>query len=513
MSGTLWIGFCVFLGVLILELLAPNRLAEGFQALTPTPKAPPANLLSNLVSQRGDVGPGREQNGVVQDGRYFMGYADVQRYGFKKDFCRMVTLSGEEGTFFSCALAGTKGTSPYAYRTKNVSQGFLLSRDDYMRDILADGREAYCRILRYRDGTFQPLCRRALDTGFNDRDEIDPNPPEDIITMLDFYSGCQMWLRFRDDLLDTIGRAKLQFAGKLGIDQRPNPTITRGLTFNGRDQFVRLGDADDLTLGNKIKMRTVRAFSVWVNFDAFTNNAHIFDFGDGAGKNNLFLGILGKGDGADEPLRPASKCAESTVPESPAGAQWCPEMRPQELLAQSAGNVNDYSCTTPEMYARRLPPSKVPGPREPTSGGSRATLQYEVWDQKLRKVQIKINRAIPLQKWTHIVITAATADAMRPDLQVWVNGNLLYVHEQGYLPQAKTTTHNYLGKSNWMNDASEYELRDELFQGSIFDFRMYSAALSEAKIKRILQWGMGRLGLDNSYAVATSGGGASGSLA
>jgi hypothetical protein len=136
-----------------------------------------------------------------------------------------------------------------------------------------------------------------------------------------------------------------------------------------------------------------------------------------------------------------------------------------------------------------------------------------VWDNKLRKVQIKLNRAIPLQKWTHIVVTAASADAMRPDLQVWVNGNLLYVHESGVLPQAKTTSHNYLGKSNWINDSSEYELRDELFEGSLFDFRMYSSQLSEAKIKRILQWGMGRLGLDNSYAADTTGGGRTGALA
>jgi hypothetical protein len=86
-------------------------------------------------------------------------------------------------------------------------------------------------------------------------------------------------------------------------------------------------------------------------------------------------------------------------------------------------------------------------------------------------------------------------DAMRPDLNVYINGNLLFTQAQGYLPQAKVTSNNYLGKSNWANNFSEYELRDELFNGSMFDFRMYSAALPEAKIKRILQWGMGKLGL------------------
>jgi hypothetical protein len=132
-------------------------------------------------------------------------------------------------------------------------------------------------------------------------------------------------------------------------------------------------------------------------------------------------------------------------------------------------------------------------------GGSRATLLYEVWDQKLRKVQIKINRAIPIGQWTHILITAKTMDAMRPNINVMINGNLMFTQESGYLPQAKVTSNNYLGKSNWANDFSNYELRDELFQGSIFDFRMYSNVVSETKGKRILQWGMGKLGLDNSF--------------
>jgi hypothetical protein len=57
------------------------------------------------------------------------------------------------------------------------------------------------------------------------------------------------------------------------------------------------------------------------------------------------------------------------------------------------------------------------------------------------------------------------------------------------------TQKNYFGKSNWADNSSAYELRDELLSGSIFDFRMYTSALSETKIKRILQWGMGKLGL------------------
>lgn len=508
MSGTLWIGLCLFLGVLILELVAPDKLTEGFQTIIPsTEPVKPArrqeNALSALVQARMDVGPGREQKGYIQDKRYFSGYVDVQRFGMKKDFCRMISSGDEKDTFFACALAGTKTSSPYAFRTVSVREGLRLSRDDYMRDIIKDGRDAYCRILKFTDSTYQPLCLRALDTRFHRREEIDPDPPEDVKTLLDFYSGCQMWLRLRDDLLDYVDNAVLQYAGSLAIQQVPNPSVTRGLYFNGIDQFVRLGDTEDLVLGNKIKMRTVRAFSLWVYFDEFTNNAHIFDFGDGPGRNNVFLGILGKGEAGDEPaeLRPGPKCPETTVPRAPVGAQWVPEMTPQELLETTAANVDEYICDDFEVQARRLDPSSTRRPL-PTGPATRATLLFEIWDTRFRKVQIKVNRAVPLKAWTHIVVTAANMDAMRPDLQVWINGNIVFVQESGYLPQAKTTSHNYLGKSNWANAESEYELRDELFKGSLFDFRMYNTNLSETKIKRTLQWGMEKLGLNSSFLTA-----------
>jgi len=116
-------------------------------------------------------------------------------------------------------------------------------------------------------------------------------------------------------MLDSIGRAVVQYKGGLSIDQAPRPTITQALHFNGQDQFIRFGDTSELSLGNIVQMRSIRAFSVWVKFDAFTNNAHIFDFGDGAGVNNTWLGILGKGDaGEGNELRPGADCPETTVP-------------------------------------------------------------------------------------------------------------------------------------------------------------------------------------------------------
>jgi hypothetical protein len=110
-------------------------------------------------------------------------------------------------------------------------------------------------------------------------------------------------------------------------------------------------------------------------------------------------------------------------------------------------------------------------------------------------MQIKLNRAVPKGVWTHIVITAKDMDAMRPDILVYINGSLFYTQEAGCLPQNSITSTNYIGKSNWTDAPGEYELRDELFNGSLFDFRIYNVALSESRIKRILQWGMGHLGL------------------
>lgn len=512
MSGAVWVGLCILLGALILEIFAPNKFAEGFQVVAETTMegASPSTestLFTNMIQRRTDVGFGREEAGYFQDRRYFAGYADVQRYGVFNDFCRMIVPGKDEGkAVFACALAGTVGGSPSAFRTHKVEDGFRISRDDYMRDIVKDGRQAYCRILKGSDKTYQPLCMRATETGFNYKDELDTDPPEEILTLLDFYSGCQMWLRFRDDMKDSVEKAVVQFAGGMRIDETPRPTITQGLYFNGKDQFVRLGDTQELSLGNVIKMRSIRAFSVWVKFDEFTNNAHIFDFGDGPGVNNVFLGIVGKGEGGDDEnaLRPGSKCPPTTIPDAPSGAQFCQEMTPQDLYSTSAANVEDYTCPGFEDSPRKLDPIQTKKVGAPAVNATRATLIYEVWEQKLRKVQMKVNRAIPVQKWTHIVVTAKNMDAMRPDINIYVNGNLISTKEQGYLPQAKVTSNNYLGKSNWANDFSGYELRDELFSGSMFDFRMYSSALPEAKIKRILQWGVNKLGMDNSFTSVVS---------
>jgi hypothetical protein len=505
MSGSVWIALGILISLIWMEMVMPKKVMEGFQwastqANPKIYKTDPVNILTAVFEKRGDIGPSREEGGYKSDKRYFADYADVQAIGEKKDFCRAVFPEGgkEEDLFFACGLAGTAGLTSVDYRTKSKKDGFVTSRDDYMRAIGKDGRDSYCRILKIK-GQYEPMCLQAGDFSFSDRNTLDTDPPENIKTLIDFYRGCQMWLRFRDDMLDYMDRTIIQTAGGLAIIEDPAPTVSKALNFNGINQFIRLGDSRDLTLGNLGSLRSVRAFSVWVRFDEFTNNAHIFDFGNGAGRDNVFLGILGKGDPDSNGnwVRNKSNCPETTVPEHGSGAQFCKEMRSEDLYRISAANVDDFECPGAEIYAdpkKARPINTRPLPADPNAKRSAATLMYEVWDSSLRKMQVKINKGIGLNEWTHIVVTAASMDAMRPDIQFYVNGELLYTQEAGFLPQNQYTEKNYIGKSNWTDQPGEYELRDELFKGSVFDFRMYNRPLGQETIKKIIKWGAPYIG-------------------
>lgn len=496
MSGALLIGLFLLCTILFLELLVPEKLTEGFESLIPVLSSN-SSYFSKFITKRGDVGPLKEQAGYIMDARYFHDYTDVQRLGVNQDYCRMVVPTNGRNTFFACALGGTTAiVSPMEFKTNTVDDGFKLSRDDYMRDIMNEGRSGYCRILKATDGSYQPMCRLALDTRFSTDDVVDPNPPAPVSKLLTFYDGCVLWLRLYDDMLDYTNSVQVYKNGNIGIDETPRPLTTQGLTFDGAHQFLRIGDDPDLSLGNSVKLRTVRSFSLWVYMDEFTNNAHFFDFGDGGGNNNVFLGILGKGDpglvdAAEQ--RPLICGAETTVPRSPSGAQAVVELSAQELMKTTAANVDEYVNIDQEVRARVLPPSSL-RPLKVSGNSKFATLHYEIWDQRQRKMSIKINSVVPLRTWTHIAVTALTNDAARPDIGVFVNGEQVYVHPSGFLPQSDSTTNNYLGKSNWTDAGSTYELRDELFRGSLFDFRMYNTPMSESKIKDTVVWGKELLG-------------------
>jgi hypothetical protein len=571
MPGAVFIGLILLMGVLILELIFPEKLKEGFDSLVPV--VPKNSYFATKFPRRGDITYNKDATGYTRDRRYFGDYADVQRLGAKQDFCRMVVPKGkdEDAMFFACALGGSDTVSSVIFKTKTVGDRenpFKVSRDDYMVVSKSDGYSSYCRILKGNEGVYLPYCLRANDTGFSTKEIVDSDPPDSIVRLLSYYDGCVMWLRFRDDMLDYVknvtvytqnayiegpkeptladiaaekaairtlqtGPIAIEAAEKKAADAEaaaassptretkleaatavaslkrlrsqiddiinevPNQKTTEGVRFDGVRQFIRIGDIADLTLGTIVPLRSVRSFSMWVYFDQFTNNAHFFDFGDGPGKNNVFLGLLGKGDpqiGGGGELRPLLCGGDNTLPNGPSGAQAVPEMSPQELMRTTAGNVDECDSVMPEVVARRLPPSSVELP-QPTGPSNVGTLIYEVWDSRQRKMSIKINGVLPVKKWTHIAVTALTGDATRPDIGVFVNGKQVFTQTSGFLPQATMTSKNYFAKSNWTNDTSTYELRDDLFAGRLFDFRMYKKQLSQDMIIDIVSWGKDLLGI------------------
>jgi hypothetical protein len=474
------------------EIFYPNTIREGFETLVPALSSK-SSFFSSFVPKRGDVGIDLEEESYQQDGRYFRGYADVQRIGVEQDFCRMVIDKTNDEEFFACALAGTDNLASTKYRTPSVKQGLRLSRDDYMN------KGAYCRILKYKDGSWQAQCNKPLDTEFDASLQLDGAPPSEIELLLTFYRGCMIWLRFRDYMEDYVKNVKVYKKGDIVIEEYPpSPIVTRGLPFNGIDQFLRIADNQDLELGALVKLRSMRAVMVWVYFDEFTNNAHIFDFGNGAGRDNILLGILGKGDQDINDagiLRPPLLCgSESTVPTGKSGAQPVDEESPQEAMKHSKANVDDFTCVGFEDVPRRLPPSRVTDKIRQQETGN-ATLLYEIWDAQQRKMRITIPSAIPKKKWTHICITAKSMDSFRPDIAVYIDGQENFIQPSGWLPQASYTNNNYLGKSNWENTTSQYENKDELFKGSLFDFRAYNVNLSDDIIKKSFTWGKDKLGL------------------
>jgi len=489
----LWIAVVLLVLVAILEIWWPSVIDEGFQSLIAIGDSA---FWSRWMPRRGDVGPEEEENGYICDERYWRGYTDVQRLGVKHDYCRMVLPkgAGEADTFFACGLGGTEGLSTVRYRTQSVKQGFELSRDDYMGSF-DGGRVGYCRILKTGDDTFECRCNVADDDGFRNRLITDTSPPKHIQTMMQFYEGIVFWLRLRDDMLDYAKNIRVAAAGGAAVKEAPpNPDITEALQFNGVNQFLRLGDNRDLEFGDKVQLRYLRAISFWVYFEEFTNNAHIIDFGNGPGKDNVWIGIVGRGNTGvqAEPIRPLLCGGDNTVPKPPSGAQPAEVVTPQELMETTPANVNEYVCPKPEVYGAIVPPLLPKAARPHTA--ITADLVYEVWDHSQRKMRLQVKNAIKLRTWTHVVITATTPDPMRPTIAVYIDGSKA-LEEAGWLPQTNYTTYNYVGKSNWHNATSMLENADELFKGRLFDLRGYRLPMNEKKIEATIAWGKEMLGM------------------
>ena len=523
-----------------IELFSPNRVpwTEAFvDAVSPS-------FWINYNSRRSDIDDVKESADLIRDPRYFHDYADVQALGDSSDFCRMVAPKTDPtNLFFACALAGTEDQSSTSYRTQSQRPAsgvppFRVSYDDYMRDVNGDGRAEYCRILNTTatekanteittaldymksknkvtlSSDYLSFCATAGPIAFDTKETVDPDPPTDIVTLLTFYQGCAIWFRFHEDIKDTVGNATATLAGRMRVDETPRREKTEGIQFDGA-QFIRLTDSPVLGIGAVVPLRSVRAFMVWVYFDEFTNNAHIFDFGNGAGKDNVFLGILKSGDpkteGADTLGSSGSTCESqpSTVPACPSGAQPVYETTPKNWMETSAANVNDFVSGGFEISPRKLSPSSTSVTAQTGAMIAAttaldpaltpmATLLYEVWDKASRKLQIKVNGVIPLKKWTHIAVAATNSDAFRPSLGVYINGTKVLDKLDAFLPSTDFMTNCYLGKSNWVSTTSLYDNKDELFKGRMFDFRAYTGLVSARVINDSVDWGKIKLGLNTA---------------
>jgi hypothetical protein len=514
MLGTLYyIAIALILLVVVYEVLLPRTVKEGFEDRL-VGVADSAQW-AKWAPRRGDIGidPEYEETGYVRGWGNFAGYVDIQRIGQRQDFCRVVAPKGRpDDRFVACGLGGTDGLSTLDYRSPSESEGFRISRDDYMHDVNGDGRDDYCRILKTSataGGEFEIRANVSEDLAISARTTTDPNPPDAAAQLLDFYSGVLIWFRFLDDMLDYAQNIDLRVAGKAEVEEYPPirtlsangedpdiPRFTRGLEFNGVDQFLKIGERPDMEFGQSISLRNVRSWSMWVRFDEFTNNARIFDFGNGAGKDNVWLGIFGRGSqgASGEPLRPLLCGGGEVVPDSPSGAQPVEEVSPQEAMRDSAANTDKYVCPEPGIIGRRMKPLF---PKAPPRGGivQTADLVYEIWDSSQRVMRVVLPSAVKLGQWTHIAITATSGDSWRPNIDFYINGRRVTTKESGFLPQTDFVQKNYLGKSNWSDVTSKYANKDELFKGAMFDFRAYNQPMSAGKICDTIAWGKKFLGL------------------
>jgi hypothetical protein len=90
LPGTIWIALFLLVTFVTVEVLNPKIINEGFNLVSAIDVSGEKNFFSKFALRRGDIGENREEKNYIQEPRYFKGYVDVQNYGFKNDFCRMV---------------------------------------------------------------------------------------------------------------------------------------------------------------------------------------------------------------------------------------------------------------------------------------------------------------------------------------------------------------------------------------------------------------------------------------
>ncbi len=496
---------CILLLCIVLyELFYDQKKhTEGFAAKQ--------SYLEEFYPKRTDVIPGQivEDGGWVRDFRYKEQYVDVQKIGMKHDLCRVVMKRDDPGSMImACALAGTDGTPSRNYATLSKAKGFVFSRDDYFRENNPSGRADYCRIVKIAespDDAWTSRCVQGTVDMFSSKEVKDTSPPDHIVNILWFYEGLMLWYRFKDDLLDYTDNTRLGLSGGIKIDQNPLLPTTEGLKINHTpealqanpppaEQFIRIGENAELEFDSMFELRNLRSFMFWVKFDQFTNNAHIFDFGNGSGHDNVYLGIEGKGNDSgtkkEKPLSPQPSDADVVCQKSAPR-----ELDPRVFMKFTEANVELYDCPGPEPIAPATNELNKMDPNEYIAGGEqekakpkKANLLFEIWDKEQRKMRIKCIDAVEEGKLHHICCTV-TDMAFRPTWRVYVDGKNIFSQEEGHLPQTNYTTKNYIGRSNWEDAQGQGEYKDERFRGTLFDFRMYRVPLSEPKILKSIEWG------------------------
>lgn len=492
------VAICVLV-IVVWEVWKPRF--EGFTA-----GGTLSGIIKQTIPRRFDVTLDNdlsEEAPYVRDRRYWAGYTDVQRLGISGDFCRVVeNRRNPKDKFLACALAGTEGLDSYSYRTQTIQEGLELSRDDYMA---LPGRlgpsAAYCRILKTTDG-WQSMCNSGGLGSFQTVLTQDTMPPREIERLLRFFTGILIWYRFHDDILDYAKNTTVSAAGGIAIDETPSrrdmPPIpgkpmSEGLRFNGKDEYLRIGENTQLQLGFAVPVRTIRAVAFWVRFDEFTNWTRIFDFGEGGNKNSIFCGIEQRGNpGIDTggSLLPQSDgpMLAAQVNEVCRPPTHAPEVTPQHLLKTTAANVDEFACPLPDSDADERPTGALPLEATPAKPPT-ANLIFEIWDAQQRKMRIRIVDFYVLGQWTHVCLTTTTADAQRPSWTIYRNGAPVYTQEDGWLAQTNLTTHNYIGRSTDEDPTAQWADKTERFKGRLYDFRVYQIPLSQSIIIDTVAWG------------------------
>ena len=492
------------------EILNHYMVTEGFtDGVVP-------EFFGRFFPRRSDVGPSGqigapgsemiEPDGWIRNPRYFEGYVDVQNLGYKADFCRVVEKPDmPESRIMACALAGQEGLDSFLYRTDSQRAGMRFSRDNYFRDVDKDGREDYGRILKISPSPNDRWEARAVLAGLTRfkqgelNDIQDNDPPPDIGELLFFFEGIMVWYRFFDDMLDYAENTQLKLAGEITIDEDPHNTITKGVGLNRlptaddetpppADQYMRIGENPKLEFDTKVQLRQLRAVSVWVFFDEFTNNARIFDFGNGAGHDNVLLGIEVNQDNNAFGLLAARPGDDNKV----CNTKPPMEMSPQLFLATSESNVNEWECPGPEPIPSTYPEDELKPARNPS-----ANLIFEIWDSQQRVMRLRAMNAIPLKKWTHIALTTTDMTNLRPTWQIYVDNHKVFEQPSGFMPLKSYTDSNFIGRSNWELESQAYESPDERLRGALFDFRLYRQPMTPGKIDKTYRWGHKKLGIQD----------------